>query len=483
MRPERWTAGRRRSHDIRSVDNVPRCIVRVWPMNPRAGLVMSTCAFMVVALAAGRAMEQWPQFRGPSAGVVPDDPALPDSWGETENIVWKARIPGVGWSSPVVWDNHVFVTAALSSGKEKAAVPGLYDEHDHIKASSSHRWMVYDIDFTTGAIRWERELHAAHPPLLRHIKNSYASETPVTDGERVYVYFGSIGLVAALDMDGRIVWNREVGAFNTTTELGTGASPVLNKDRLYIQNDNTTQSFLIALDKRTGKEIWRVNREERGGNWATPVIWEHRLRTEIVTSGSGETGKIRSYDLDGRPLWELTGMSSLTTPSPFVSHDLLYVSSGYPGGARRPVYAIRPGGSGDISLKPDATSNDYVAWYQPLLGTYNTSALVYGDYYYTLLDRGFFLCHEARTGRQIYGRQRISLDATAFTASPWAYNGKIFVLSEDGQTFVIEAGPTFKVIGKNTVDGMALATPAVVRGSVLLRTQESLYRIARTASR
>jgi len=309
---------------------------------------------------------------------------------------------------------------------------------------------------------------------LRHIKNSYASESAVTDGERVYVYFGSIGILAAFDLNGKKVWSRELGAFNTQVELGTGASPTIYKDRIYVVNDNTTQSFLSAFDKRTGAEIWRVNRDERG-NWSTPLVWENELRTEIVTAG---TVKVRSYDLEGKQLWELKGMTTLTIPSPFAQNGLVYISSGYPGALPRPVYAIRPGASGDISLKPDETSNQYIAWYHPQLGTYNTSALVYGGYYYTLLDRGFLLCHDAKTGRQIYGRQRISTDSTGFTASPWAYNGKIFALSEDGDTYVIQAGPEFKVIGKNSLSEMPLATPAALRGSLIVRTQSKLYRIA-----
>jgi hypothetical protein len=174
-------------------------------------------------------------------------------------------------------------------------------------------------------------------------------------------------------------------------------------------------------------------------------------------------------------------MSSLTVPTPFVKHGLLYTSSGYPGGEMRPVYVIRPGAQGDISLKEGETSNEYVAWSHPLLGTYNTSALVYGDYYYTLLDRGFLLCHDARTGKQMYGRTRISAESGGFTSSPWAYNGKIFTLSEDGDTFVIQAGPEFKLLGKNTLDDMSMATPAALRGSLILRTRSALYRIARQA--
>ena len=430
-------------------------------------------------LTSAAAKDQWPQFRGAQAGVVADDPNLPERWSDSENVVWKTEIPGIGWSSPVVWDDHVFVTAAISAGQEKPPVPGLYDEHDHVKAAASQRWMVYDVDFRTGKVRWQRELKSGDPPLLRHVKNTYASESVVTDGQRVYVYFGSLGLAAALDLNGRILWTKELGAFNTQVELGTGASPALFNDRLYVVNDNTTQSFMVALDVKSGNEIWRVHREERG-NWSTPFIWQNELRTEIVTSG---TVKNRAYDLDGKLLWELKGMTQLTIPSPFARDGLLYISSGYPGASPRPVYAIRPGASGDFSLREGETSNGFVAWYQPLLGTYNTSALVYGGYYYTLLDRGFLLCHDAKTGKQIYGRQRISVDSSWFTASPWAYNGKIFVLSEDGDTYVIQAGPEFKIIGKNSVGDMPLASPAVLRGSVVLRTQSKLYRIAKKSER
>jgi outer membrane protein assembly factor BamB len=221
---------------------------------PRAlvGLLFAL-ALLAPTVSSQQQQQQWPQFRGFHAGAIPDDPSLPDTWSETENVAWKADVPGLGWSSPVVWDDHVFLTSAISEGKEAAPVAGLYDEHDHIKAVSDQRWVVYDFDFKTGKLRWQKELHKGHPPLLRHIKNSYASETPVTDGERLYVYFGSIGLITALDFSGNVAWSKNVGAYNTQVELGTGASPVLHKDRLYVVNDNTTQSFLIALDKRTGK--------------------------------------------------------------------------------------------------------------------------------------------------------------------------------------------------------------------------------------
>jgi outer membrane protein assembly factor BamB len=433
-----------------------------------------------LTLATVSAADQWPQFRGTQAGAVADDPALPESWSETENIAWKTDIPGAGWSSPVVWDDHIFITATVTDADERPAMKGLYDpgdENGRTKALGEHRFVVYDVDFNTGRIRWQRGLARGMPRVQRHIKNSFASETPVTDGERVYVYFGSAGLVAAIDLDGRTAWSRELTAHDGRQAFGTAASPALHDDRLIVVNDNATESFIVAFNKKTGDELWRVKREEVE-NWASPFVWENELRTEIVTAG---LNRVRSYDLNGRLLWQLSGMTVNVVPTPFARHGLLYVNSGYPGGSPRPVYAIKPGASGDISLKPGETSNGSIAWHQPLLGTYNTSSLVYGDYYYTLLDRGFLLCHDARTGRQIYARQRISPEASGFTASPWAYNGKVFLLSEDGDTFVVQAGAEFKLLGKNSLNEMSLSTPAVVRGSIILRTQTKLYRIRKGA--
>jgi outer membrane protein assembly factor BamB len=447
-----------------------------FPVAPVALTALTT----VLSLGAAGATDNWPGFRGSDAGVAADDPALPDTWSETENIVWKTSIPGMGWSSPIVWGDHVFLTSAISAGKEAEPVKGLYDpgdEHGKTRAAADHRWAVYDIDFKTGKIRWTRELQVGKPPILRHLKNSFASETPVTDGERIYAYFGTIGLLAAIDMSGKTVWTKELGAYNGPQEFAPASSPILHNDRVYVVSDNTTESFLAAFDRKTGREIWKIPREEVE-NWATPAIWENNLRTEIVTNGRR---KVRSYDLNGKLLWEFTGMTANVVPTPFAKHGLLYLSSGYPGGQVRPVYAVRPGASGDITLGPGETSNQHVAWFQPLLGTYQTSALVYGDYYYTLLDRGLLLCHDAKTGKQMYGRQRLSPEAAAFTASPWAYNGKVFVLSEDGDTFVVQAGPEFKLLGKNTLNEMALASPAVARGSLFIRTQSALYRISKKA--
>ena len=442
-------------------------------------------AIAFTCLAHVHAADDWPRFRGPQAGVADDDPRLPETWSPTSNIAWQIDLPGLSWSSPVVQGDHIVLTSAISEGEEAAPEKGLYDpgdQHGKTRSTSINRWMVYDIEFQTGKIRWSREIARMIPPIGRHIKNSFASESAVIDGDAIYVYFGAIGIVASLDLRGEVRWTQKVPAHESYFDMGTAASPIVYKDRVYIVHDNLTDSFLAAFDKRTGAEVWKIKREEnhKGATWSTPYIWENGLRTELVVSASG---KVRSYDLDGKLLWELTGMTFLTAPSPFAKHGLLFFSSGYPGESPRPVYAVRPGGSGDISLKPGETSNEQIVWYQPTLGTYQTSALVYGDYYYTLLDRGFLLCHDARTGRQVYGRQRISAEAGGFTASPWAYNGKIFLLSEDGDTFVIQAGPEFKLLAKNTLNEMALASPAVAQGSVILRTQSKLYRIAKSGQK
>ena len=216
--------------------------------------------------------DEWPRFRGPSAGVAADDPALPDTWSPTQNVVWKTDIPGIGWSSPVVWGDHVFLTTVVNTTQQEPPRPGFY-LGDWPPSGAPHRWMVYDIDFRTGKIRWEREVSSAPPAKAKHLKNSYASETPVTDGERVYFYFGNAGLFV-FDLDGRPVWSKPIGPFKTRNNWGSAASPVLHGDRIYVVNDNDEQSYLAAYDKRTGAEIWKVNRAE-GTNWTTPFVWEN----------------------------------------------------------------------------------------------------------------------------------------------------------------------------------------------------------------
>ena len=439
----------------------------------RTKSILAVLLAMLFAVETG-AKDNWPQFRGPDALGVVEDPSLPDTWSTTENVAWKTDIPGSGWSSPVVWGDRIFLTTVVSTAKTEPPKKGLYFGGERKAPEDVHRWMVYCVDWKTGKLLWEREAHKSIPQSSRHLKNTFASETPVTDGERLYAYFGNLGLFC-YDMDGKLLWTKKWGSFKTRYGWGTAASPVLHQDRIYIVCDNDEQSFIVSLDKKTGNQIWRTDRDE-ASNWATPYIWKNDLRTEIITPG---TQKVRSYDLNGKVLWELTGMSSISIPTPFSRFGMVYITSGYVGDQKRPVFAIKPGASGDISLKPDETNNKSIAWFQPQAGPYNPSPIIYGDYYYTLLDRGFFTCHEAKTGKEIYGKQRIEAGAGAFTSSPWAYNGKIFCLSEDGDTFVIQAGAEYKLLGKNSLNEMCMATPAIARGSLMIRTASKLYRITK----
>ncbi|HVS14918.1 MAG TPA: PQQ-binding-like beta-propeller repeat protein [Thermoanaerobaculia bacterium] len=432
-------------------------------------------AVTLLAAPTGAAAQQhWPSFRGADAlarGAT--DPRLPATWSTTENVAWSVEVPGLGWSSPIVWGDRIFVTSVWSEADTEEPKKGLYFGGERMKPSQDvHHWTVYCFRMSDGGRCWEREVRAAAPEFPRHLKNTYASETPTTDGERVYAYFGNVG-VWAFTLDGDEVWHRRFEPAETRFGWGTAASPVVHDGTLFIVNDNDDQSFLLALDAGTGEERWRVDRDE-GSNWATPFVWTNELRVELITAG---TKAVRSYGLDGALLWQLRGMSSIAIPQPFSDHGLLYVASGYVGDDQRPVYAIRPGASGDITLAEGARSNEHVAWSLPQAGPYNPTPLVYGDLYYTLLDRGFLTAHDAKTGEQVYDKQRIAQGAAAFTASPWAYDGKVFLLSEDGDTFVVEAGPEYRLIGKSSLDEMCMATPAIADGSLIVRTRTRLYRL------
>ena len=422
---------------------------------------------------ATQAADHWPQFRGPAASGVPANCSAPEAWSASDRVAWKTPIPGRGWSSPIVWGERIFITTAIKEGVEREAVKkGLYLGGDRPAPKDVHRWVVYCLDLNGGKIVWEREVHRGIPEHGHHLKNTLASETPVTDGERVYAYFGNVGMFC-FDLEGKPLWSKRWENVPTRFGWGTAASPVLHGERIYLVNDNDKESFLVALDKKTGEQIWRVERDEKS-NWATPFIWENEKRTEIVTPG---TGRIRSYGLDGQLLWELGGMSVITIPTPSAQHGLLYITSGYVMDRRKPLFAIRPGAVGNITLQENETHSEYVAWCQPQAGPYNPSPIVYGDFLYVLYDMGLLACYDAKTGKEVYGKRRIGPGARAFTSSPWAYGGKLFCLSEDGDTFVIRAGAEFELLGKNSLGELCMATPAIVRDGLIIRTESHLLRI------
>lgn len=415
--------------------------------------------------------DNWPRFRGPMAtGVTEDDPQLPERWGRDENVAWQTEVPGWGWSCPVVWGDKVFLTTVVGEAEYEKPRKGLYLGQGRRKPPKGvHHWMVYCFDFNSGKVLWKREAHQGEPTSPRHPKSTYAAETPTTDGERLYVLFGDLGLYC-YDLAGKPVWSQPIEPQKTLYDYGAAASPIVHGDQVIMIYDNQEASYIAAFDTKTGKQKWRTERDEMS-SWATPVLWQNKLRSELVTPGKR---KIRSYDLDGKLLWEMDGrMSNLVIPSPFAAFGMMYITSGYIGDKHRPVYAIKPGASGDITA-PEGQTSEFIEWYLPTAGPYNPSPILYGDYYYTLHDRGYLTCHNARTGQEVYGRSRFQPRAS-FTASPWAYNGKLFFLSEDGVTYVVEAGSEFKQLHTNDLDELCLASTAACQGKLLIRTASRLY--------
>jgi outer membrane protein assembly factor BamB len=436
------------------------------------------------AIAAAAAEDNWPQFLGPGARAVSANASLPDRWSAAENVEWKQEIPGRGWSSPVAWGNRVFLTTVVEEGKEggKKEKPqsGFFmGGKGPGSGNAKCQWKVFCLDLLSGKVLWERTVHEGTPPGPTHAKNSYASETPVTDGERVYAYFGNVG-VFCFDFSGMPVWSEKIEPHAMKMGWGTAISPVLDGDRLYIVNDNEESSYLLALNKLTGKKVWRVDRDEKS-NWSTPLVWKNEKRTEIVTAGSG---KVRSYDLAGKVLWSFVGMSRITVATPYADGGLLYVTSGFTMDPHRPMYAIRPGASGDITLADDKTSNGSIAWNRPVGAPYIPTTLVYDGRLYVLLDRGMMSAYDAKSGKPLYEQKRIP-EGKHFTSSPWADNGRVFCVNEEGVTFVVRAGDKFELLRKNPLadDDSCLATPAMIGDRLLIRTLSRIYCIRKSAAK
>jgi outer membrane protein assembly factor BamB len=391
-------------------------------------------------------------------------------------------VPGLAWSSPIVWGNRVILTTCVNTGATREPRKGLYieemDANKYPKPKDVHEWKVLCLDLASGKKLWEQTAHAAIPAKPHHIKNTLASETPTTDGERIYASFGNVGLFV-YDMDGKPVWSKLIPPTETRYAWGTSISPILHEDRVYLVNDNEEQSYLVALDKRTGEEKLRLDREDEKTNYATPFVWQNELRTELVTSGIGWA---RSYDLEGNLLWKVKGKSILAIPTPFAYDGLLYLIAGHVVWGENPMYAIRPGAKGDISPIEPATTNDYVVWSNQKTGPYHPTPIIYQNILYVLYDRGFLAAFNPKTGEEVYGKQRIP-NGRAFTSSPWAYGGKLFCLNEDGVTFVVKAGSDFEILHTNKLadDDMGMATPVVVGDRLLIRTSARLYCISGTS--
>lgn len=420
--------------------------------------------------------ENWPRFRGADAtGVAPDNEGLPIEWSATRNVDWVVDVPGWGWSSPIVWQDKVFITTVISDEENLAPQKGLYLGSIEWKPHPVvHHWLVLCFDLNTGKELWKHEAHTGRPAVPRHQKSTYAAETATTDGQRVYALFGDVGLYS-YDMNGKPLWSQPIQPKKTINGWGAAASPVLHDGQVFIVYDNLEDSWIASFDAETGSKRWRTPREDTH-SWATPLVWKNNVRTEIVVPGLIRN---RSYSLDGQVLWEFDGrMAHLIIPSPFAAHGLCYIASGKDGVFHRPTFAVRPGGKGDIAPDGVFANSDYIAWYQGRSGPYNPSQIVYGDYLYTCYDSGVVTCHNAVTGEEVYGKQRLT-PSGSFTSSPFAYNGHLFFLSEDGLTYVVKPGPEFEIVARNDLSEMCMSCPAIVGSKLLIRTASKLYCITK----
>jgi outer membrane protein assembly factor BamB len=420
----------------------------------------------------------WPSFRGPNASGVANGQHLPDKWNgrNGENILWRTPIPGLAHSSPIVWGDRVFVTSAISSRPNATFKRGLYGDGDASDDRSRHRWVLYAIDKRTGRIVWQRIAFEGEPGNKRHIKSTYASASPATDGRVVVAWFGSQG-VYAYDVNGTPLWSVnlghvDMGAYDIPSyEWGPASSPIIWNGVVLLQCDTQADSFVIALDAASGKVVWKTDREELP-SWGTPTVITTGDRAELVTNAANY---IRGYDArTGQELWRLGGSSKITAPTPIFANGLIIVASGRR--PERPIFAVRPEARGDLTLEKDHRSNTAVAWSKTARGPYMPTPLAYDGILYSLNNDGIFDAYEVETGREVY-RKRLDPVGSGFSASPVAADGRVYLSNEDGEMLVVAAGREFRLIATNTMGEPLMATPALSDGVMYVRSASTLFAI------
>lgn len=392
-----------------------------------------------ILVAEGEGQDYWPNWRGPSGQGIVDGSGYPDTWSDTENVLWKASVPGIGHSSPIVWEDRIFLTTSYEDGR---------------------RMSVLAFGREDGEMVWEAEIPFVSREHI-HQKNSHASATPVTDGALIFASFGQQGLVA-VDFDGNLVWHNQVE--NLDNYHGSAGSPILYEDTVIIYQDHRGDSFVAAFDKATGEIVWRRDREATTG-WGTPIIIDTGERHELIVSSQA---KVYSYDpATGEEYWTVSGNLFEVIPTPVVGHGMVFASSGRAG----PTFAIRPGGEGDVT-------DSHVAWKTQKGSPFVPSPIIVGEYLYMMNDMMSIVTnYEAATGRLVYQGRLGRSSREGFSASPVAVDGKVFFTNDEGQTFVLEQGPEFKLLHVNELNARTLATPALVDGRWYFRTDSELIAI------
>jgi outer membrane protein assembly factor BamB len=420
----------------------------------------------------------WPQFRGISASGVAEGARLPATWSvaENTNVAWKTTVPGLGHSSPVIWGDLLCVTSALSGKVDAGLKVGLYGDIASVEDNTPHEWRIYCLDKNTGAIKWQQTAYKGVPKVKRHMKATHANSTLATDGEYLIAFFGSEGLYA-YDLTGKQLWRKDLGVLDAgfymvpEAQWETGSSPIIHDGIVVVQADVQKGSFLAAFDAKTGKELWRNSRTDVP-TWGTPTVHTVGGVTQLIVNGMRQAG---AYDLKtGKEIWKLSGGGDIPVPTPVASDGFVYITNAH--GSASPVYAIRETASGDISLSGGASSNDGVAWSYPRDGGYMCTPLVYRGLVYIVRYNGILNVYDAKTGEKKF-MERLSGGTAAFTASPVASDGKIYLANEDGQMFVIKASPTYELLAMNEMGSSVLATPAISQGRLYVRTQQQILAI------
>jgi outer membrane protein assembly factor BamB len=442
------------------------------------------CLLVCFACSVVRA-QNWPQFRGAGATGVAEGRTTPATWDAPKmtGVRWKAAVPGLAHSSPVVWGERVYLTSAVSSEAKPAERYGLYGDVDPVKDEPKHSWHVVALDKQTGKVVWDRIVYEGTPKTKRHPKATHASSTPATDGRHVVALFGSQGLLVCYDAQGKLLWKQDIGVldsgwfYDTDYQWGHASSPVIYRNLVIVQADVQKDSYIAAYDLKTGKQVWKTPREELP-SWGTPTVYEGKTRAELIANG---TKFIRGYDPStGKELWRIGPMSEITTPTPFVAHDLIFVTSGY--APIQPIYAIRAGrANGDITLKAGEEKSEFVAWSKQRGGPYMPTPIVYGEHLYTCSNQGVLTAYNALTGERVY-QERLGGKGGAFTASPVAADGKLYLASEDGDVFVVKTGAKYELLATNPMGEVMMATPAISDGLLFVRTTSHLYAIGDAAA-
>lgn len=420
---------------------------------------------------------QWPGYRGYLASGVLDNADLPASFdiATMVNVRWKTKIPGLGLSSPVIWGNRLYITTAVSMNDLSGYRTGIYGDVNPVEDSSEHEWKLFCIDKNSGKILWERTAHKGVPAIKRHPKSTHANTSAATDGKHIVVFFGSEGLYC-YDTNGKLLWEKNFGVLKSVffsmpgAEWEFASSPVIYDGRVIVQCDVMENSFIAAYDVKNGRELWRTPRNDYPG-WCTPNIYTAGNKKCVVVNGFNHMG---GYDLNtGIMVWKMSGGGDIPIPTPITGNDYIYLNGAH--GRYSPIIAVSKSATGDITLKENETSNQYVKWMRPRGGSYMHTMLLYRNKLYNIGWNGSVNCIDPLTGADIYsaklGRSK------SFVASPVASDGKIYVVDEEGMIYIFADGNEFKPLAEIPLNEVCMTAPAITDGMIFFRTQNWLYAI------